>query len=79
MPVWQLRLFLRRAGITNLNLTPREEALIARAYDVRAAEPEVKEAAPVPTEPIAKAELGAMEAAIPERREGVTPEHVGIS
>lgn len=69
---------LRRAGITNLNLTPREEALIARAYDVRAAEPEVKEEAPVPTEPIAKAELGVMEAAIPERREGATPEQLGI-
>jgi len=71
---------LRRAGITNLNLTPREEALIARAYDVRAAEPEVTEEikGPTPTAPITKTSLTELEAQIPEKTESREPQQLGI-
>ena len=62
---------LRANGITDLNLTEREKALIARANDVRLAEP-----APTPVEvaPSAPAQNQSMEALIPERKDTRTPE-----
>jgi len=54
---------LRNAGYTDLKFTPREQALIQKIEDFRAAKPEEPE-----VEPSAPAELGAMEAAIPEKK-----------
>jgi hypothetical protein len=54
---------LKVAGYTDTAFTPRERQMIQRANDVRAAQPATPEAIPS-----APAELGAMEALIPERR-----------
>lgn len=54
---------LKVAGYTDTAFTPRERQMIQRANDVRAAQPAAPEAIPS-----APAELGAMEALIPERR-----------
>lgn len=59
---------LKRQGITNTKLSEREQAIINRALDIKAAEvepaPAVEEGAPAPAAP---AENQAMEALIPER------------
>ena len=64
---------LKIAGYTDTNFTPRERQLIDRANDVRVAQPAGPE-----IEPSAPAELGAMEAVIPERRETREPQQLGI-
>lgn len=64
---------LKAAGYTDTNFTPRERVLINRANDFRAAQPVAPE-----TIPSAPAELGAMEAAIPERRETREPQQLGL-
>jgi len=64
---------LKIAGYTDTNFTPREREMIQRASDVRAAQPVGAE-----VEPSAPAQLGTMEAAIPERREARPPEQLGI-
>jgi hypothetical protein len=64
---------LKVAGYTDTNFTPRERQLIDRANDVRVAQPAGPE-----IEPSAPAELGAMEAVIPERRETREPQQLGI-
>jgi len=64
---------LKIAGYTDTNFTPRERQMIARANNVRAAQPQAPE--PVPSAP---SELGGMEALIPERRETREPQQLGI-
>lgn len=73
---------LRRAGITNLELTPREENLVTRAEDVRAAEPEAAAEETVTelraTVPQTTTELTELEEQIPERVEAREPQQLGI-
>lgn len=62
---------LKIAGYTDTNFTPRERQMIDRANDVRGIKPEE----PVPSAP---ADLGTMEALIPERREAREPQQLGF-
>ena len=67
---------LKIAGYTDTAFTPREQQMIQRATDVRAAEP----APAPPPEPViaAPAQLQQLESQIPERREMREPQQLGI-
>jgi hypothetical protein len=67
---------LRRQGFTNLDFTPREQQIINRAYDIRAAQ--APEPAPLEVEPSAPADLTDLEGAIPERSEAVEPQQLSF-
>jgi len=64
---------LRRQGFNDTNLTEREQSLIDKVNDFRAATPAEKEAAPA-----APAENATMESAIPEKSTTREPEQLGI-
>ncbi|HMA78790.1 MAG TPA: PLxRFG domain-containing protein [Candidatus Paceibacterota bacterium] len=71
---------LGAVGITNTQLTESEERMLRRAVDVQRAEPASREAPTAPPQDTdVNADVGSLEAAIPERKAAQEPQQLGIA